>query len=585
MHTIAQDGRISSTEGGRAVWIHWGEASQVSGRFSFESYELDSIERVLRQGRQFVRLSSRQFDLLAVLVQRRGAVVTKDELLNRVWPEAAVEENNVAVHVSGLRRLLGRTSIETVSGQGYRFAWPVDVEHWPHEGEATPGAAAGAGAPRDLPGMPQELQGRKTEAAALLVLAATNRLVTIVGAPGVGKSTLALAHARAEQAHIEGEVVWVDLARDDASLPVLACVAMALGVDPRADSGPVLATLSSTAALLVIDNAEVDADAVAAFVQQALDSVQSLRVIVTSRRVLRVSGEKVFRLLPLPLPLHGSPWQEALRNDAVALFMNQARSHGRPIDVGPHDVEAVVELCRRLDGLPLAILLAAGRLQVFSLDQLRERLQDRFRLLTRATATGPRRLHSLRASMNLSLALLRPVERQVFLHLARLDGVFTLDQLTAALSGSRLEAWDIADALDGLIDHSLVQLDPGPTPRYRLLESIRAYAQRLFDEDGRTRSSARRHADAVRALFDSASRIQAMKHGAPYLEDFVPDIERLRAALDGHLVEDANAAGELMTFCRNLCELLSLTYCARRSTAGVSSGAAAPEALPAPHSR
>jgi hypothetical protein len=126
-----------------------------------------------------------------------------------------------------------------------------------------------------------------------------------------------------------------------------------------------------------------------------------------------------------------------------------------------------------------------------------------------------------------------------------------------------------------------VHIEPGPTPRYRLLESIRAYSQRLSDEDGRTRTSARRHADAVRALFDSAGRIQAMKHGAPYLEDFVPDPERLRAALEGHLVEDARAAGELMTFCRALCELLSLTYGVRRSMGCTAPGASAHGHLPA----
>lgn len=561
----------------------------MSGRFSFEGYELDSIERVLRQGRQLVRLGSRQFDLLAVLVQRRGAVVTKDELLNRVWPEAAVEENNVAVHVSGLRRLLGRAAIETVSGQGYRFAWPVDVEHWPQDGEPpAPLTGTSNAAPRELPTLPEPLQGRKAEAGVLQVLASTNRLVTIVGAPGVGKSTLALAHARAHaharQPALGRDVVWVDLARDEGPLDLIASVATALGVDQRADLGAVLAVLDDAAPWLVMDNAEVDADAVAAFVQRALASTRQLRIIVTSRRVLRVPGEKVLRLLPLPLPLHGSPWQEALRNEAVALFMNHAATLGRPIEASARNIETVVELCRRLDGLPLAILLAAGRLQAFGLEQLRDRLQDRFRLLTRAAAAGPRRLHSLRASMNLSLALLRPAERQVFLRLARFDGGFTLDQVNAAMSGDRLEAWDVAEAMEGLVDHSLVHVEPGPTPRYRLLENIRAYAHRLFEEDGRTRSSARRHADAVRALFDSAGRIQAMKHAAPYLEDFVPDPERLRAALEGHLVEDARAAGELMTFCRAVCELLSLTYCTRRSTPSLSSGAPSQEALPARHS-
>lgn len=539
----------------------------MSGRFSFEDYELDAIERVLRQGPRSVRLSARQFDLLAALVQRQGALVTKDELLSRIWPEAAVEENNVAVHVSGLRRVLGRTAIETVTGQGYRFAWRVHVQHWPPVSEAPLPTAPPPFSPRGLPAMSGVLHGRKTELDALQALASANRLVTVAGPPGVGKSTLALAHAHDSRPRLDGDVVWVDLARDGALLGVTASVAAALGVDPRANLATVLAALPRTKALLVIDNAEVDADAVAAFAMAALESMQRLSIVVASRRVLRVAGERVFQLQPLPLPPHSSPWQEALRNDAVALFMEHANASGLHIEAGPRAIEAVVELCRRLDGLPLAIVLAAGRVPVFGLDPLRDHLHDRFRLLTRATAVGPRRLHSLRASMNLSHALLRPIERQVFVQLARFDGSFTLDQVVAAAADGRIEAWDVADAIEGLIDHSLVLVEPGHTPRYRLLENIRAYAQRLFDEDGRTRSAARRHADALRALFDSAARVQAMRAGAPYLAHFVPDVERLRAVLDSHLVEDARAAGELMTFCRALGELLSLTYGARGSYA------------------
>jgi predicted ATPase/DNA-binding winged helix-turn-helix (wHTH) protein len=556
--------------------------AKVSGRFSFEGYELDAIERVLRHGAQTVRLSARQFDLLSALVQSRGAVVTKDELLSQVWPGLAVEENNVAVHVSGLRRVLGRASIETVTGQGYRFAWRVGVELPSSANEGSVTAAPPALPQRDLPTLSGVLHGRATELQALDGHLSVARLVTMVGSPGVGKSMLAMALAHHRRQALNDGVVWVGLGRDDAPLSVLASVAMALGLDAQVPLSAVLAALRRIEALLVIDNAEVDADEVAAFVHAALESTERLSVLVTSRRVLRVSGEQVFRVSPLSLPPPGSRGAAALSSGAVALFVEQARAQGQHIELDAQNVAAVAELCRRLDGLPLAIQLAAGRLKVFSLAQLIERLHDRFRLLTRAGAAGPRRHRSLRASIDLSHALLSPVERQVFLKLAQFDGSFTLDEAITVLASNRLEAWDVADALEGLVDHSLVLVEPEPTPRYRLLDSIRAYAEGVMDLAAGACSTARRHAHAVRTLFDSAVRMQQMKAEAPYLAQFAPDIDQLRAALDNCLIDDARAAGELMVFSRALCELLSLTCGPRSVRTTWGPGSSLPFALPAP---
>jgi DNA-binding winged helix-turn-helix (wHTH) protein len=274
----------------------------VPGRFSFADYELDLIERVLRKGGQVVRLSARQLELLALLVQREGTVVTKDELLTFVWPGQVVEENNVAVHVSGLRRVLGRGAIETVSGRGYRFALPISFEpRTPAPADpALPGPSVFE--PRDLPSKPEVLHGRSADLRALLTQVTEHRLVTVVGAPGLGKSTLALACAHDSGPRYSDGVVWIGLGRDEMPVGVLVSVAVGLGLDEQASLAEVLDLLRRLEILLVIDNAEVEVDAVATFAHAVLESTERVSMLVTSRRVLRMLGERVFRLPALSAP-------------------------------------------------------------------------------------------------------------------------------------------------------------------------------------------------------------------------------------------------------------------------------------------
>lgn len=544
----------------------------MSGRIGFGAYELDLVDRVLRNGEQPVRLSARQVDLLAMLVQREGEVVSKDELLTGVWPGQYVEENNVAVHVSGLRRLLGRDAIDTVAGRGYRFALPV---------QADPASAASTTVeppmpmgfrPRDLPRVPQPMHGRVDDLRALMARVAEHRLVTVTGSPGLGKSTLALACAHDVRQRLPDGAVWVGLGRDDGPTNVLAAVAMALGLDAAAEQSTVLDLLHEREALLVIDNAEVDAGEVAAFVHTVLESTEHVALLVTSRKVLRVSGERVFRPPPLAVPAPGADWREALTYGAVALFVDQARAQDQHFELGPHNVGSVIDICRRLDGLPHAIQLAAGRLPMFGVDHLCECLGDRFRLLTRGMSAGPQRHRSLRASMDLSHALLNDTERRVFCRLVSFEAGFTLEQAIGTLADDQLEAWGIADALEGLVDQSLVLVDPGEPPRYHLLESTRAYAQRLREESGEPDAGTARHAEAVRSLFELASRVLKVKPDAQCLGQFAPEISDLRDALDRYLVHAPAAGGEVKAFSRSLFELLSLTFEAHGQQAALASG-------------
>lgn len=569
---------------------------EVSGRIGFGAYELDLVDRVLRNGTQPVRLSARQVDLLAMLVQREGEVVSKDELLTGVWPGQNVEENNVAVHVSGLRRLLGRDAIDTVAGRGYRFALPVQAE--PAPASVPPAAAPVASAPavasatsatfapmgfrpRDLPRVPQPMHGRADDLQALLARVAEHRLVTVAGSPGLGKSTLALACAHDAGQRLRDGAVWVGLGRDDGPTSVLAAVATAVGLDAAAERSTVLDVLRGREALLVIDNAEVDAGEVASFAHAVLESTEHVALLVTSRKVLRVSGERVFRPPPLSVPAPGADWREALAHGAVALFVDQARAQDQHFELGPHNAGPVIDICRRLDGLPHAIQLAAGRLPMFGVDHLCECLGDRFRLLTRGMSAGPSRHRSLRASMDLSHALLNDTERLVFRRLAALEAGFTLEQAIGTLADDQLEAWGIADALEGLVDQSLVLVEPGEPPRYHLLESTRAYAQRLQEESGEAGRGAGRHAEAVRSLFELASRVLKVKPDAQCLGEFAPEISDLRDALDRYLVHAPAAGGEVKAFSRDLFELLSLTFEAHGQQAALAAGVPVDQAFAA----
>lgn len=538
---------------------HEGQA-EVTSRFRFEGFVLDMASRVLLSEGVPVPLSGRQLDLLGVLVAHRGEVVSKNELLNRVWPGQAVEENNAAVHVSALRRALGREAIATVAGQGYRFAWPLrQDEDTSHESTDRPvDPPSPIVRPRALPSAPVAMHGRGADLQALLSRLVRHRLVTVVGAPGVGKSTLALTCAHERRQAARDGVVWVDLLHGDDPSDPLPIVAAALGLDPGTDLQTLLALLRPMSLLLVLDNAEIAGARAATFCHAVLENTEDVALMVTSRKVLRVPGERVLRTPPLSVPPPGAGVDESLMHGSVALFVDQVRAQGQPFALGAHNVAQVTALCRRLDGIPLALQLAAGRLAMFGIDQLCERLSDRYRLLTRGTQAGPRRHQSLRACMDASLALLDDVEQLVLRRLEPFEGGFTLEMATAALSDRQLDAWTVAEALEGLVDHSLVQVDAEDRPRYRLFDGIRAYGLLLLEETGEVDIARRQHARAMSQLFDRAERALQMMPDARWIAEFSPELGNVRAALDWCLEHEPVRGLGLLAHSRSLFELLSL---------------------------
>ena len=527
-----------------------------------------ATRRLIVDGRP-ARLGARAFDLLLALIERRERIVTKGELLDIVWPGVIVEENNLQVQISALRKLLGPAVIATVPGRGYRFtADPVAPSAATATASGAPAQRSEAltavpsfepsprAAPGNLPAELAPLYGRDSELHALVAQVRSHRLVSVVGAGGIGKTRLAQAAAHALRDDFADGVWLVELAAlaDPALLPAAVAQALGLaltGVRPPLDE--LAAALRPLALLLVLDNGEHLLAACGALAAALLARAPAVRILTTTQEALHLPDEQRVPLGPLSLPAQATTGAAA-RAGAVELFA--ARAHGVDprfaLDDG--NVGAVVDICRRLDGLPLAIELAAARVPLLGIEGLRNRLDDRFRLLTAGSRLALRRHQTLRAALDWSFGLLTQDEQTVFRRLGVFAGGFGFDAAQAvagdadAADGTRsrapdaagsagrpedapLDRWAVLEHLGALVDKSLVAVDPGDEPRYRLLESGRAFALEQLHASGETAAVMQRHAAAMLALFESAYELQWSLPARELRARCLSDLDNLRAAL------------------------------------------------------
>jgi predicted ATPase/DNA-binding winged helix-turn-helix (wHTH) protein len=457
--------------------------------FRFGHVVVEPRARRVLIGNEPARVGARAFDVLQALIEHRERVVGKDELLARVWPGMVVEENNLEVHISSLRKVLGAQVIATVPGRGYRFTAPVDAKNIDDIVLGTGFAREPAG---NLPSSLPTLHGRDADLARLQSLVQSHRLVTLTGPCGVGKTRLALAVARSLQHHF-AQGAWVADLEDISDPSLLATtVARAAGLSPL-EPHELPARLRGRHMLLVLDNCEHMVSAVSRLAQALVAQAPPVHVVVTSQELLRAQGERLFRLQPLTVARQADP-EQALASGAVALFVDRVESLLPGFELTGQQVADVIEICRRLDGLPLAIEMAAARVPLLGIAGLRQRLDERFQVLRGGARPTLRRHQTLRKAMDWSYGLLNAGERAVFRRAAVFVGGFTLGDAQRALAGEGLDEWDVLDHLGSLVDKSLVMADSNELPCYRMLETVQAYALDKLREAGESEPPARRSA-------------------------------------------------------------------------------------------
>ena len=497
------------------------------GRFVLEPTE----RRLLIDGRPLA-IGSRAFAVLHLLARQRGRAVRAEQLLLAVWAGQPVVASNLRVQVTTLRKLLGTEAIASSKVDGYRLALDVRVA----------AAPARLAMPGNLPEHLADIHGRDAELQQLAALLAGHDRVTLAGPAGVGKTTLSRACAHALWPRYADGVWWVELAALQSASPLTELVANTLGLPPR--SGINVHTLAHALAqhrlLLVLDNCEHLADAVTALADALLSAAPYVVLLATSRRTLRCAGEQVLRLPPLSLPPlsieGGTGLAEARRSGAVAWFVARAQRADPGFQLTAANVEAVVRICRQLDGVALAIGLAAARVPVLGVTGLHDRLHERLRLLVGRELDARGQPLALLAALDWSHDLLSPVEQTVLRGLAVFAGSFSLQAVEAVLGDDQLDKWAVLDALHALIDHSLLSpvaavLQAGAAARYTLHESLRLYARGHLDASGQAQRLQQRHAEHFLGEAPSAQgpAMQAGLLQRSTLDD--ADHDNLRAAL------------------------------------------------------
>jgi predicted ATPase/DNA-binding winged helix-turn-helix (wHTH) protein len=497
---------------------------------------------VLAEGRQ-LEVGGRAFDVLMALIEASGAVVSKDALMNRVWPDRIVEENNLQAQISALRRAFGadRDLIRTIAGRGYQFAGEVRTVSAPLHAHATAGMAeptpAASRSPTNLLEPVSELIGRGAELDEIMDLSVSHRLVTLTGAGGIGKTRLGFEVARQLRPRFADGVWAVELGPLSNPELVPVAVATALGLELASGTASPLSVANALHAkqlMLVLDNCEHVVDAAARLAEALLRANPAASVIATSREPLRLEGEWVYPVPPLAVPADGSPdGEEPLRYGAVRLFVDRARAAAPSFSPDARAAAAIAGICRRLDGIPLAIELAAARTAALGTEGVEALLDDRFRLLAGGHRTALPRHQTLRATLDWSYELLTEPERVVLRRLAIFAGGFTLQVASAVAADEEIAAAEVVDCVTNLVAKSLVTTDAGgERVRYRLLETTRAYALEKLVQAGEFDAAARRHAERHRDAFESAEAESETRPTDEWLADYVPSIDNLRAALD-----------------------------------------------------
>ncbi|WP_377299549.1 winged helix-turn-helix domain-containing protein [Rhizobium sp. SGZ-381] len=484
----------------------------------FGRYLIDRERRCLVNGHDVISLGGRAFDVLVALVEAKGAIVTKDALIDRVWEGRIVNDNAIEAQIHALRRSLGsdRNLIKTVAGKGYCL---VELE------------APRLPPPSNLKSDLSSLVARDDLQADICTALSQHRLVTLIGPGGIGKSRLSRVAAAALRDGFPDGIWMVELAPVDNERFVSPAIAGALGIsssDPS-DLRSLMQAISGKTCLLVLDNCEHLLDAVAATALDLLSGCPGVRILATSREALQIDGERIIRIPALALPRNHQPLQEILTSPAVQLFTQRFVTGSGSLAL-QRDLSPLVEICRQVDGIPLAIEMAAAAARTLGVTQVLNELRTSLSILGVSRRSTEPRQQTMEATIEWSYRLLSLPEQMVFRSLSLLSGGFATEAAVAIAAMPRAK---LVNILSSLVSKSLLTVattEQGTL--FHQLEPMRQYARARLDETGEYATVAARHAGLMLGIFQRADAELDKLLTAQWIERYKPYLPGLRQALE-----------------------------------------------------
>jgi predicted ATPase/DNA-binding winged helix-turn-helix (wHTH) protein len=520
----------------------------VSVAYEIGPFQLDPEAGVLSRDGTPIALGARAVAVLNTLVEHANEFVPKARILDAAWPNLVVEESNLAVQIGSIRRALSKAGgerwIETLARRGYRFVGPVTKVARDRSRDA------GSRAQRStLPEALTSFIGRERELAEIKRLLPGKRFLTLVGTGGVGKTRLALQFA-AEVMDAYRDGVWlVELApvADPVLVPQTVAAALGLKEQPgKSLTQTLIEYLASKQVLLLMDNAEHLLAACAQLADEVLRQCPHLVLLATSREGLGIAGEVTYRVpsLSIPDPKQDTTPEQLSHYESVRLFVERVQLHLPQFTVTRQNAPALASVCYRLDGIPLALELAAARARSMSVEEVNRGLDQRFRLLTSRSRTGLPRHQTLRSLIDWSYDLLHEAEKALLRRLSVFAGGWTLEAAEAVCAGDGVDEEGVLDILTSLVDKSLVgNEERNGATRYRLLETVRQYArEQLRESDDEARWQSRHLAHFIAVAEEAEPQLKGPDQQT-WLERVEAEHDNLRSALAWSSTAGGDAAG------------------------------------------